>query len=269
MAVLIVIVSRYQHVSFPGRPLGVIRGKSVIERTFCIARRAASLCVPSGARIVVATDDERVSEHVHRFGGEPVMTGGSCVNSTVRAYEAVRTIASVDDVIIIVEGNQVLLPPWVIAATANECAADPTIPIATAMKRLSQGAHRRAIEARRAGESAGTFVVPSKNGNAILFSRSVIPAVRAPREPLPVYLHIPVFAYRMGTLSAYVSLPMGELEEVEGLEQLRAIEHGIPIRVVEADYRGRTHGMVEIEEDLKRIEAIIEREGEFGESDSA
>lgn len=264
MAVFVVLVSRYQSVSFPGRPLALIRGKSVIERTFTIVRNAVASVAPTEARIVVATDDERVADHVRRFGGDAVMTRGACENNTVRAFEAIHQVSKQDDIVIIIEGNQVLLPPWIVAETIHECCNNPTIRIATPMMRLSSVAHRRAIEARRGGEDAGTFLVRAKNGNALYFSRAIIPAIRTPRDPLPVYLHIPIFGYRMNALSEYVSLPVGELEEVEGLEQLRAIEHGIPIRAFETDYRGRTHGVVEVEDDLKRIEAILDREGELG-----
>lgn len=263
MAALIVVVSRYQNVSFPGRPLAMIRGKSVIERTVSLARSALPLCAAGEARVVVATDDERVADHVRRFGGEPMMTSGSCANNTVRAFEAVSSSARDDDIVVVVEGNQVLVPPWIVAATVNECNSEPMTRIVTPMLRLSQAAHRRALEARRAGEDAGTFVVSAKNGNALYFSRAIIPAIRSPREPLPAHFHIPIFAYRMSALREYVSFPVGELEEVEGLEQLRALEHGIPIRVIEADYRGRTHCVVEVEEDVKRIESIIDREGEL------
>jgi 3-deoxy-manno-octulosonate cytidylyltransferase (CMP-KDO synthetase) len=263
MTVFLVVVSRFQDVLFPGRPLAFIKGRRVIERTTELVRGAATLCPGGEVKVIVATDDERVAEHVHSMGLEPVVLSGACSNKTIRAYEAVRTRASSDDIVVIIEGNQVVMPPWVIKATVNALVADSSLQIVAPVVRLTQAAHRLAVEARRAGEPAGVFVVRRLDGDALFLSRSIIPCMRTPREPLPVYRQVAVEGYRFSALEVYQSLPIGELEESEGIEQLRGIENGLRVRTIEVDYRGRTVIALEEEDDIKRIEAIIDREGEL------
>ena len=110
----------------------------------------------------------------------------------------------------------------------------------------------------------GTLVVFDRNMNALYFSKTPIPFVRPNKlKELPLYRHIGLYAYRYETLANYLTLQPGPLEQVEGLEQLRALENGINVRVVLVDYRGRTHWSVDSPDDVSKVEAIIAREGEL------
>ena len=116
-----------------------------------------------------------------------------------------------------------------------------------------------------AGIVSGTTVTFAKNGNALYFSKGIIPFVRsapANGEP-PIFQHIGVYAYRADALKHYIHLPQGMFEEVEQLEQLRALEHGIPIRVVQVSLQGRTMWSVDNPQDVGRVEEIIRAEGEL------
>ena len=169
--------------------------------------------------------------------------------------------SAMPDFVVNLQGDAVLTPPWVIAAMI-EAARDPAIRMVTPATRMRPEALARLVAAKAAGEVGGTTVVRNQAGDALYFSKSIIPYRRA-ADDVPVLRHIGLYGYRPEVLSALVALPMGPLERAESLEQLRALEHGIPIRVVEVDYRGRTHWGVDTRGDLERCEALIGEEGEL------
>jgi 3-deoxy-manno-octulosonate cytidylyltransferase (CMP-KDO synthetase) len=114
------------------------------------------------------------------------------------------------------------------------------------------------------GEVGGTMVVCDKDDNALYFSKSMIPYLRdTVMENPPLYRHIGFYAYRYATLEKYTTLSPMPLEMLEGLEQLRLLENGVAIRVVMVDYKGRTHASVDSPDDVKRVELIIDKEGEL------
>ncbi len=120
------------------------------------------------------------------------------------------------------------------------------------------------VASKKGGSSSGTTVAFNKKGDALYFSKALIPFDRDENNPHRiVYRHIGLYAYRKNTLRNFGKLPEGLFEKSEKLEQLRALENGIPIRVVEVDYRGRTHGSVDRPEDVAFIESVIAREGEL------
>ena len=136
--------------------------------------------------------------------------------------------------------------------------------MATPAVRLKGKALSDFIASKRGGNSSGTTVVFDRKGDALYFSKAVIPFDRNENNPdRSVYRHIGLYAYRMETLQRLSQLEEGPLEKSEKLEQLRALENGIPIRVVEVDYRGRTHGSVDRPEDVQFIESVIANEGEL------
>jgi len=258
MSVLAVIPARYGSTRFPGKPLFEIAGKPMIERVWRVAAAA-----PGVDRVVVATDDERIAEATQAFGGEAVMTDPACRNGTERAHDAVQRLAAAPDIVINMQGDAPLTPPWVIGAIAEAMRADPGLPMATPAIALSAENEARLRAAKAEGSASGTTVVFGPDKNALYFSKSVIPFRRKPGAGGPVHQHIGLYAYRRDTLARLVALPMSPLEEVESLEQLRALENHIPIRVVLTDYRGRETWSVDHPDDVARVEAIIARDGEL------
>lgn len=258
MSILAVIPSRYGSTRFPGKPLIEIAGRTMVERVWRLASAASGV-----DRVVVATEDQRICDAVNRFGGDCVLTPDSCRNGTERALAAADVLGADAEIIINVQGDAVLTPPWVIGSVAEAMRADPALAMATPAVRMSAEteANFRATKAR--GEVGGTTVVFDRAMNALYFSKSVLPFQRHPEAGTPVWQHIGLYGYRIETLRTLVALEPSPLEKAESLEQLRALENGIPIRVVETDYRGRSAWSVDAPGDAAMVEAIIAREGEL------
>lgn len=261
--IAIIIPARYASSRFLGKPLARINGQTMINRVWSLAR-----AVPGIDEIYIATDDTRIAEHVQSFGGNVLMTPATCTNGTERVLRAAGMLATTPAVVVNLQGDAVLTPPWVIAAVVDEMRRDPLVDIATAAVQMDRRSYHALRNAKEHGEVGGTTVTFDRRHNALYFSKSVIPFVRDDgsgneSDLFPVFRHIGLYAYRYETLRRYVGLKPGSLERSEMLEQLRALEHGITIRVVEVDYGGRTHWAVDSPEDLKRVEAIIDDEGDL------
>ena len=158
-----------------------------------------------------------------------------------------------------------LMPPWIISSLVEEMRRDPTVLIATPATQLTKSQHEAMVAMKSSGIVSGTTVTFSNDRDALYFSKTIIPFIREwPRGDVsPVFQHVGVYAYTFESLGRYISLPMGRLERVEQLEQLRALEHGIPVRVVEVSLQGRTMWSVDNPEDIARVEEIIRQEGEL------
>jgi len=258
MSLLAVIPARYGSTRFPGKPLVEISGRPMIERVWRL-----TMAAPGVDRTVVATDDTRIHEAVTAFGGEAVMTSDDCRNGTERALDAAERLGGDFDIVVNVQGDAVLTPPWVIGAVAQTMRGDPALAMATPAVRMSKDTEDRFRATKAKGDVGGTTVVFDKAMNALYFSKSVLPFQRHPEAGTPVWQHIGLYGYRMETLRQIVALEPSPLERAESLEQLRALENGIPIRVVETDYRGRSAWSVDAPDDAKMVESIIAREGEL------
>ena len=259
MNTVIIIPARYGSTRLPGKPLAHIKGKSMIYRTWLIAKAVTHI-----NEVYITTDDERIFEEACRFNAKVLMTSTDCTNGTERVFEAVNQLEKSPDIIINLQGDAVLTPPWVIQSLVDTMQGDSTIALATPAVKLNWQQYDAMNTAKSQGEVGGTLVTFDHNHNALYFSKTMIPFVRNRNTPEPhVYRHIGLYAYTMATLKKYLSLAPSELEKTEKLEQLRALEYGIPIKVVIVDYRGRTHGSVDSPEDITRVEEIIAREGEL------
>lgn len=257
MSLLIVIPARYGSTRFPGKPLAPLLGIPILQRVHAIARASVAQ-----ARVIVATDDRRIEKAATAFGAEVLMTVRDCHNGTERVAATVEALREKFDFVINLQGDAVLTPPWVVSAVAA-AADDSAVEMATPATLMTSESYGRLRDAKAGGEVGGTTVVFDIAGFALYFSKSVIPFVRSGSSRLPVWRHIGLYGYRPSTLRRLVRLPQGPLEKVEQLEQLRALEHGIKVRVMPVDYRGRTHWSVDSPEDLIRCENLIRSEGEL------
>jgi 3-deoxy-manno-octulosonate cytidylyltransferase (CMP-KDO synthetase) len=258
MRIAVIIPARYGSTRFPGKPLVTVRGVSMIRRVVAIAKAAEGV-----DRVVVATDDERIATHVHAFGCEAIMTPEDCRNGTERVYAAARVLAERPDAVINLQGDAILTPPWIVSAVAEALRSDEKLAMVTPATQMSRATYERFRASKARGDVGGTTVVTRSDGYAMYFSKALIPAIRNPRDPLPVKQHVGLYGYRLDILERLVGLPASLLEEVEGLEQLRALENGIPIKVVEIDYRGRSHASVDSPADVPVVEQLIGVEGEL------
>jgi 3-deoxy-manno-octulosonate cytidylyltransferase (CMP-KDO synthetase) len=234
-SVLAVIPARYQSSRLPGKALAEIAGRPMIEHVY---RRA------SGARsvhaVVIATDDERILTAVDRFGGVAVMTAASHTSGTDRLAEVAATTPC--ELIVNVQGDEPLLDPAVIDAVVEPMRADRTIALGTAARRLH--------DASELTNPNMVKVVCDSNGDALYFSRAPIPFGRDRSAVADARIHVGLYVYRRETLLRLAALAPGRLEQLEGLEQLRALEHGIRIHVVDTDYSSTE---VNTPEDLERV----------------
>ncbi|SKA34588.1 3-deoxy-manno-octulosonate cytidylyltransferase [Consotaella salsifontis] len=257
MATAIVIPARYGSTRLPGKPLIEVAGISLLERTWRIAR-----AVKGVGRVVVATDDERIVDHARSFGAEAVMTPLSCGNGTERTHAALELAGIEEPTVINFQGDAILTPPWILEAMVEEMTngagfdiVTPAVPLTSEM-----AADFRAHKAL--APSSGTTVTFDLSRNALYFSKQIIPFVR--KEGFAaLHRHIGLYGYTRESLSRYISLPPSPLEQTEGLEQLRALENGMKVRVVLVDYRGRTHASVDTPEDIALVERLISEEGEL------
>lgn len=231
----------------------------MIERVW----RLAAAAVGRDA-VFIATDDQRIVDHVSSFGGQGVMTPVECENGTERLQAAVEALKLSADILINMQGDAPLTPPWFVSELIEAMRADADCQYATPAVRISRGQYQQILDSKEKNPFSGTFVTFDRKRDALYFSKQIIPALRTVTEgTLPLFKHIGMYGYRRPALAAYLQLTPGELERVEGLEQLRILEHGLKMKVVDVAYRGRTSWAVDSPEDIAVVEAIIDREGEL------
>jgi 3-deoxy-manno-octulosonate cytidylyltransferase (CMP-KDO synthetase) len=250
---IIVIPARMASSRYPNKPLASILNIPMIKRVWMLAKLSQK-----ANKVVVATDDPSLAEFVSNFA-DVVMTSHDCQTGTDRVADALSHLQEDFDIVFSLQGDAVLTPPWVIDDVLSAMIEDKAVQIATPAVLLQEEARASFIESKSKGISTGTSVVFDKHKNALYFSKNLIPFARDKQSSYPIYRHIGLYGY-LKTINA---LPQTPLEKIEQLEQLRALENGIPIRVVPVDYKGRTHGAVDRPEDVATIEQIIQREGEL------
>lgn len=264
MSVLVAIPARYASSRYPGKPLVPLTGatgatKSLIRRSW-----EAAMQVSGVDRVVVATDDDRIRAEAEGFGAEVVMTSSECRNGTERCAEVSRALGDGHDIVVNLQGDAPLTPPWFVEALVAGLAADPDAEVATPVLRCDGAALNGFLADRRAGRVGGTTAVFGAGGRALYFSKEVIPYTGhsyAEAATTPVFHHVGVYAYRPAALAAYTGWPPGPLETLEGLEQLRFLEHGRAVLCVEVEARGRDFWELNNPEDVARIEAMMARMG--------
>jgi 3-deoxy-manno-octulosonate cytidylyltransferase (CMP-KDO synthetase) len=235
MESVILIPARYQSSRFPGKPLVDLRGasgsaKPLIQRSVEAARRVAGV---SG--VFVTTDDERIADVCAGFGVGVIMTSPDCRNGTERCAEALAQLHN-PELVINFQGDALLTPPGFVEALIARMANDRDALVATPAMRLWSEEVRVLQAEEAAGRVGGTTVVTDAQGYALYFSKRLIPHLpeRAlDAEMSPVRLHVGVYAYRPEALEHYAATPVSELEELEGLEQLRFLAAGVRVGVVD------------------------------------
>ena len=243
MKFVAIIPARYASTRFPGKPLAVLGGKTVIQRVYEQVSRVLD-------EAYVATDDERISQAVEAFGGKAVMTRTDHKSGTDRIQEAATKIGTDADVIINVQGDEPFIQPSQIE-TLMHLFDDPTTQIGTLGK---------PFESMDAVENPNSpKIVTDNRGFALYFSRSVIPYIRGKERgewfgDYPFLKHLGIYAYRREVLAEVTRLPQSSLEKAESLEQLRWLQNGYRIRVGLTDVE--TVG-IDTPEDLQRAEEFL------------
>lgn len=252
MDITVIIPARMEATRFPGKPLAPILGKPMIQWVVESARRA------DVARVLVATDSERIAEAVRGFGGEAVMTRADHENGTGRIAEAAAQLQT--DIVVNVQGDEPAIDSRAIDAVAAPLTTDQELPMATLAEEIT---NREEVFNPNIVK-----VVRDERGRALYFSRAPIPYYKRPGMDRPLwdgepedftYLrHVGIYAYRRDYLTRYAELPTCPLERIEGLEQLRALYNGDPIQVELSTFGGIG---VDTPEDVPRAEALLKARG--------
>lgn len=239
---LIVIPARYASSRFPGKPLVNIAGKTMIQRTYEVAKKLQDTS-PS-LRIIVATEDQRIKDHVESFGGEAALTSDTCLTGTDRVFEVASSLGEKPDFIINLQGDAPLTPPHILKAILDHLAENPFHKVATPVTQLSWEALDALRDAKKSAPFSGTTVIRAEDGRAIWFSKQILPMIRKEeslrkeRSLSPVFRHIGLYGFRYEALQAFVTHKPTHYELLESLEQLRLLEMGIPIHTVKVSYAG-------------------------------
>jgi 3-deoxy-manno-octulosonate cytidylyltransferase (CMP-KDO synthetase) len=243
MKIIVLIPARYGSTRFPGKPLAAVLGKPLIQRVYEQARLVSELDA-----LWVATDDAAIRGCVESLGGRAVMTREDHPSGSDRLAEAAGLLGlAPDDLVINIQGDQPVFPPELISQLAAVLRQDPAAVMATPARRvddLEQALNPNVVK-----------VVFDRQRRALYFSRSPLPYWRDGNAPY-FYKHIGIYAYRVDFLQRFVTLPPGRWEDAEKLEQLRALEHGFSIQIVET-----TGDTLEVDtpEDLRRVEEYLGR----------
>lgn len=239
--ILAAIPARYASTRFPGKPLAWLAGKPLVEHVY---RRAAA--APYVHRVVVATDDARIVQAVEAFGGEAHLTRPEHGSGSERLAELVRDIEC--DLVVNVQGDEPLIEPRAIGEALEPFFSDPGLQVATLKTRIRD---REALVSPHVVK-----VVTDAAGFAVRFSRQPWPplAPGADLEAHPYFKHLGLYVYTRSFLLRFAELPPTPGEQAERLEQLRILENGIPIKVVETEYDSIG---VDTPEDLARAEALL------------
>lgn len=264
MSVLVVIPARYASTRYPGKPLVELTGatgvaKSLVERTWAAAQAVAGV-----DRVVVATDDDRIRDAATAFGAEVVMTSPDCANGTERCAEALTALGGDADIVVNLQGDAPLTPHWFVEDLIAGLRAAPDAGLATPVLRCDGATLNALLADRKAGRVGGTTAVFGAGNLGLYFSKEVIPftaTTYAPTDDTPVFHHVGVYAYRPDALGAYAGWPVGPLEALEGLEQLRFLENGHKVLCVEVEARGRQFWELNNPQDVPRIEAMMAEMG--------
>jgi 3-deoxy-manno-octulosonate cytidylyltransferase (CMP-KDO synthetase) len=264
MGTVIVIPARYASQRYPGKPLVGLKGASGETRSLIERSWRAALDVSGVERVVVATDDPRIETACAEFGAEVVMTSEACVNGTERCAEALGDLGGNYDIVVNLQGDAPLTPAWFVEDLVAALRADDEAVMSTPVLRCDGRALNGFLADRKAGRVGGTTAVFGTSGEALFFSKEVIPYVGrefSDDEPTPVFHHVGVYAYKPEGLRDYLALPQGPLETLEGLEQLRFLENGRRVRCVEVEARGRQFWELNNPEDVPRLEAMMAEMG--------
>lgn len=262
MNAVILIPARYASTRYPGKPLAGLKGasgtsKPLIHRSVEAARRVKGV---SG--VYVVTDDERIAEACRSAKVGVLMTSPGCRNGTERCAEALPQLHD-PDLVINFQGDALLTPAHFVEALIERMGRGD-VDVATPAMRLRSSEVRALQTEEAAGRVGGTTVVTDSADRALYFSKRLIPHL--PEEALagemsPVRLHVGVYAYRPRVLAAYAALPPAELEQLEGLEQLRFLAGGIPVAVVDVEPPEFALRELNNPEDVGPIEEALARAG--------
>ncbi|MGH1455721.1 MAG: 3-deoxy-manno-octulosonate cytidylyltransferase family protein [Alphaproteobacteria bacterium] len=267
MKLAIAIPARYGSTRFPGKPLAVINGKTMLERVINVARKATEGY--EHVDVFVTTEDSRIRDHATEIGAMCITTPASCPTGSDRVLSAIRQLDDWPDFIVNLQGDAPFTPPSIIRKIFEHFQNNPESEVITPVHQLSWNDLDRLRESKKQTPFSGTTAVINNEKRALWFSKNIIPAIRKEDElraqsPLsPIHQHIGLYGFRSDILEKFCLLPQGVYENLEGLEQLRMLENGIRINTVNIDIGdGMIQSGIDSPEDIERAENHILNFGE-------
>jgi 3-deoxy-manno-octulosonate cytidylyltransferase (CMP-KDO synthetase) len=243
--IVAIIPCRYGSKRFEGKPLMPIVGKAMIQWVYERAKEAEIL-----SDVVVATDDERILRCVEGFGGRALMTAHTHRSGSDRVAEAaVRLGLQDEDIVINIQGDQPALAPRSLSEVVSPLTTDPGLVMSTLVYKIKDPAEIK--------DPNCVKCVSDKEGFALYFSRAPVPFNRDGLQPVDMFGHVGIYAFRKHFLDRFTSLPLGRLEAIEKLEQLRVLEYGFRVKVVETAYDSKA---VDTPSDIQKLAAVLGKE---------
>ncbi len=265
MKIAVVIPARYASARFPGKPLTMIGGQSMLERVYNLAQTAIDGM--GDAEILIATEDQRIADHAQSFNAPCVLTPADCPTGSDRVLAALAGMKTRPDFVINLQGDAPFTPPAMIRAVIETWQKNPALSVVTPVVRLRWLELDNLRDNKKTTPFSGTTCVTDPSGRALWFSKVIIPGIRKEdrsSEFSPVLQHIGLYGFRTDVLERFVTLPEGRYEKLEGLEQLRLLENEIPVQTITVDVAvGMAQAGIDSPEDVHRAETLLERHGAF------
>ena len=267
MKTAIIIPARFASTRFPGKPLALINGRSMLSRVYQKGLMAAAS--DKNISVMIATDDDRIAAHAQEIGARCVMTSAECATGSDRVLQAADNSGESYDFLISLQGDAPFTPASVLKALIDTISDNPKLEVITPVHRLSWIDLDALRDAKQTTPFSGTTCIRNNDGRALWFSKNIVPAIRDEKKMRgtgtisPVWQHMGVYGYRADILQHFVKLPQGTYEQLEGLEQLRFLENGVKVQTVEVSgENGPLQSGIDSPEDLARAEAHIRQFGD-------
>ncbi len=256
-SIAIIIPARYGSTRFPGKPLAMIAGQTMLSRVVDLAHSVADGY--DNVDVYVTTEDQRIADHAAEIGVKCLLTG-DCKTGSDRVLAAAAQLPEVPDFILNLQGDAPLTPPAALRAMIDAYLDAPeATDVVTPVHQLSWEGLDRLRENKKQTPFSGTTVIRRADGQAVWFSKNIIPAVRKEdraQAMSPVFQHMGLYGYSAAALQKFCALAEGHYEALEGLEQLRFLENGLSIQTVEID-SAHIHSGIDSPEDIKRAESYL------------
>ncbi len=262
MKTAIIIPARYASTRFPGKPLTLIGGQSMLSRVVDLARKAKE-GIDVEVTLAVATEDQRIADHATELNVDCIMTSDACKTGSDRVLEAVKKLDGAYDFVVGLQGDAPFTPPKAVQQLIHAYKNDNNIEVVTPVINLRWSELDNLREQKKITPFSGTTAIINQAGQALWFSKNILPAIRKEEtyrdnEFSPVHQHIGLYGYAVKTLEKFVTLPEGHYEKLEGLEQLRLLENNISIQTIKLDVPlGLAQAGIDSPEDVTRAEKML------------
>ena len=261
MKTAIIIPARYGSTRFPGKPLTMIGGQTMLSRVVGVAKTAMEKL--DNITLAVATEDQRIADHAKELGVNGIMTSDDCATGSDRVLEALDKLGNDFDFVLGLQGDAPFTPAEASIKMIEAFKNNPAIEVVTPVINLRWAELDKLREQKKITPFSGTTAIINQSGQALWFSKNILPAIRKEEkyrdnEFSPVHQHIGLYGYRVDVLRRFVSLPQGHYEQLEGLEQLRLLENGISIQTVKLEVpAGLAQAGIDSPEDVERAEKML------------